>query len=492
MQHAPQTTSRPAARDREVGVARRRPLAWMKDLLSGQIRLSPWWNPAFHVWIWFAIALTIKAVVEPVLHSTYPCFEAGTRCWWAGQDLYDAAICPHDYRYGPAFAMAMTPLALLPTWLGGLLWTWLNTAALFCSLLAMARWVLPGRVSGWREVVFLLLALLGSVRMLWSGQSNPLVFALVAGGAAALTRQRWSWAALLLAMPVHIKVWPIAAAMLLVVCRPRQLAWRFAVALLGVAALPFLTKPAAWVCQQYYGWYCLLVGPAQLRHSYRDAWTIWELIHQPVSAHGYLLLQLGTAALVLALCWRRVRQDSSTAELLTFVLALWTGWQLVFGPGTERNTFGMLAPLSAWAMIGAYRQQRGRILISLSFLLTIASTFGVIERALAIRYPAVLAAHPVGVLLFVGWLLRWGSKPQTEDITIFSARTSAPAWAASETGRSQDIEADVRPHAKPRVQQGERFVDSVIDGRPRVAIRVPRRDSGEPHAAIDESQVARG
>ena len=58
-----------------AAVPRRAVRQWVADLFAGRLRLSPLWNPAFHVWIWFAIALAIKAVVEPVLHSTYPCFE---------------------------------------------------------------------------------------------------------------------------------------------------------------------------------------------------------------------------------------------------------------------------------------------------------------------------------------------------------------------------------------------------------------------------------
>jgi hypothetical protein len=344
----------------------------------------------------------------------------------------------------------------------------LNLAALFCTLRALVRWVLPGRWTAWRESIFLLLALLGSVRMLWSGQSNPLVFALVGGGVVAASRQRWWWAALLLAMPVHIKVWPIAAALLVVVCRPRQLAWRFAVSLLGVAAVPFLTKPAVWVCQQYYAWYELLTGAAQIRHSYRDAWTIWELIHRPVDPHGYLLLQAATAVVVLGLCWKRSRlrplslsshpsplslwergrvrarrQTGATGpaschsdveltqrSALAFVLALWAGWQLVFGPGTERNTFGLIAPLSAWGLLSSLQQRRGRLLMGTAFLLMTASTFGVIERTLAVHYPAVLAAHPLGVLLFLDWLLRWGAKlPADDEVTLFAARAAAPPAA---------------------------------------------------------------
>ena len=400
-------------------------------------RRSPLWITACCAWLALLLAVSIKSVVEPVEHSAYPCFEAGSRCWCEGKNLYEMAVCGHEYRYGPAFAVAMAPLAQLPTWLGGLLWNWVNIAAYFCAVCALVRWVLP---SPWRGTVpfsrptfaslpenrdsphqaaFLLLVLLGAARMIWAAQTNALVFALVAGAAVAIRQERWWWAAVLLAVPVHVKVWPLAAALLMTACWPRQLAWRLAVSLLGVGAIPFLTKPFAWVCSQYHAWFSMLVGPAQIRHVYRDAWTIWELIYVPVNEQGYLALQLAAAAAALGLCWWYRRRATSPAALLTFILALWTAWQMVFGPGTERNTFGLIAPLSAWglltALVGAIsnrpyptlEEKRGRVLMCTAFALTTLANFGVVERALADFFPAVVAMHPVGVLLFVAWLLAW-------------------------------------------------------------------------------------
>jgi len=368
---------------------------------------SPLWIAACCAWLALLLAVSIKCVLEPVEHSAYPCFEAGTRCWWEDKNLYEMAVCHHEYRYGPAFAVAMTPLALLPTWLGELLWNWVNIAVYFCAVCALVRWVLPGDWTPRRQAVFLSLVLLGAARMIWAAQTNALVFALVSGAAVAIRQKRWWWAALLLAVPVHVKVWPLAAALLLAACWPRQLSWRLIVSLLAVGAVPFLTKPFAWVCTQYHAWFSMLVAPAQIRHVYRDAQTIWELIYTPVNEQAYLALQLAAAVVTLGLCWWHRRRAGSTARLLTFILVMWTAWQLVFGPGTERNTFGLIAPLSAWGLLTALGEKRGRTLMCVAFALTTAASFGVVERVLMGFFPAVVAMHPLGVLLFVAWLLDW-------------------------------------------------------------------------------------
>ena len=205
--------------------------------------------------------------------------------------------------------------------------------------------------------LLLALAVFPCTHCLYSSQTNLLVFSLAAFAAIAILDERWWLAALLLAVPVHIKVWPLAGALLLAACWPRRLAWRLPLALAAVAALPLLVRPPAWVWQQYVQWYYYLVGPTLARHTYRDAWTIWELISPPVDPRLYVLLQLTTAAAVLGLCLWQARRIPPPRRVL-LVLACWTSWQLLFGPGTERNTFALIAPLTSWALVIAVLEKR--------------------------------------------------------------------------------------------------------------------------------------
>jgi hypothetical protein len=418
------------------------------------------WSPesaaarwTFHLaragWIALLIAVSVKALVQPVQHSVYPCFEAGGQAWWAGQDLYPRT-CEHEFRYGPACAMALAPLALLPGAWGGLLWIWLNLAVFFAALRTLMKRILPVAWTPGREGLYFGLVLLGILRTIWSGQSNLLVFGLVALAAVAILDGRWWRAAWLLAIPVHIKVWPLAVGLLLAACWPRRLAGRLAVCLVGVAALPFLTKPFFWVCRQYGDWFAVLAGPAQVRHSYRDAWTLWEAIHRPVQPAIYLALQLAAAALVLGLCLRQARRKPSAARLLLFVLMTWGCWQMVFGPATEQNTFGLLAPLSAWALLTCLEEKRGRIVMVPAFVLMLAANFTAIESPLQGLFPLAKAAHPIGVLLLAGWFLWWsaaacGDAPGATAGLSSSADLPPPAPLLDKPGtmRSMVVAPDV-------------------------------------------------
>ncbi len=287
---------------------------------------------------------------------------------------------------------------------GALIWAWLNVGVAFWATAALCRRVFPVVETALLRSCVLIAAVMPAAHCLYASQTNLLVFSLVGFAAIAVLDERWWLAALLLSVAANVKVWPLAAALLLTACWPRRLAWRLPIALLAVAALPLLVKPPQAVLDQYFHWYQQLAGPAQVRHTYRDAWTIWEMISTPVNARLYTLAQLGSAAIMLGLTLRQRRRLPSRL-LVLFVLAAWTTWQLLFGPGTERNTFALIAPLTGWAVVGAVRERRAAWLMGLSYLLTVVSAIGGVEDV----NPWLKTLHPIGILLFFAWFLWWNS-----------------------------------------------------------------------------------
>jgi hypothetical protein len=303
------------------------------------------------------------------------------------------------------FAVLFTPFGLLPTRLGGPLWSLFNVAVLFFALTRLLRQVFPEKWTERQQGLYLILTLIGSVRGLWASQTNSLIIALVALAAAAILERRWWLAAFLLAAPVYIKVWPIAVAMLLIACWPHKLGWRFAVALVLLALLPFLTKPPAVAWRHYQEWWAMLVGSLKIRYIYRDAWTIWELVSPPVPPKLYQCLQLGMAGVTLLLClWQRWWRQESDRQVLTFVLGIWCVWQLVFGPGVERNTICLIGPLVAWGVVTGW-QQRWFGIVAVAYALLALFSFGEFERVGLRISPWFLTVLPIGSFLFGVWLV---------------------------------------------------------------------------------------
>jgi hypothetical protein len=393
---------------------------------------------AIGLWLALAGVILVKTVQNPENHSTYPLFHDAALAWWNGINVYDRNVFGGDYRYGPSFAMSLLPIAWLPYRAGAVLWGLGNVAMAYWAITALARRVLPGMQLPLARSLLLIVSLFPSVHCLYSCQTNLLVFSLVAFATIAILDERWWLAALLLAIPVHIKVWPLAGGLLLAACWPRRLGWRLPLALLAVAALPLLVKPPGWVFEQYVQWYRHLVGPAQIRHTYRDAWTIWELISKPVDPRLYTLLQLTAGAAALGLCiWHS--HCTPPQRLVLFVLACWTSWQLVFGPGTERNTFALIAPLTGWAVVVAFRESRGRWLMTISYLLTVLAAVGGVEE----WRPGLLAMHPVGILLFFAWFLIWGFRGANLQFGDLS-----PLFVP-EVGRDKSGHSDLAPSCVP-------------------------------------------
>ncbi|MEX0718409.1 MAG: glycosyltransferase family 87 protein [Planctomycetaceae bacterium] len=362
-----------------------------------------WLRWAIALWLAFGCALVVKAAVEPVKHSVYPCFELAARGWSAEENIYEIA---RGYRYSPAFAMSFNAFAAFPARLGGMAWQLLNVSALFAGLWLLVRDVLPGRWDDRARAAFLALALIGSARGLWAGQTTSLCFAFAAFAAWGIVHKRWWLAAMCLAIPVYIKVWPIAFALLAMACWPRRLIGRFVLCALLPAAMPFLSKPPHVVVWQYANWAEFLCGPCLGRlGTYRDFWTILAAFRVPPSPRVYTVLQLATAAGVAAWCVARRLKGETDRGLLAFTLAAWAAWQLSFGPATERNTYGLAAPMLAWAVVSSFREDRLRWTAAAAWgCNAVLGGTGAFERLFDRAVPQAEALAPAGVLLLLAWL----------------------------------------------------------------------------------------
>jgi hypothetical protein len=374
-----------------------------------------WIRMAIVLWIALAVAVCVKSIVQKGEHSVYVQYAWSSRHWWADQPLHAKYFETVDiFRYSPTFAILLTPFSLLPDWLGSSLWAVLNIAVTLFALRLLVREILPGAWPPRREAWFLGLTAFGSMSGLWSGQINSLMLAIVILAAAAIKYNRWWTASFLLSLPVFIKIWPIAVVLLLMACWPRQLSWRFLIFFAALALLPFLTRPFNVVAGQYQEWYSSLFVQNQFRWpGYRDAWTIWENLWPPVSQFGYKVLQLASAFLVFLWCIYQRRRIASTGRLLMAIISIWVSWQLLFGPGSEQLTYGIIAPSAAWAVLVSFEERKHRLWTVLTWLILVLCSCGEIETPLIKHlHPAFAMLMPLSVASFAVWLVwhesRWG------------------------------------------------------------------------------------
>ncbi len=366
-----------------------------------RVQLSTRWQvAALAAWLAILAAVSGRVLVQPATRTTYPIFSSSARLWWQGLDLYfpyRPESVQTGYRYCPAFAVLMTPLALLPDGPGGALWRCLGAAVLLGTLAWWVRAVLPRPVS--REQVGLLaLAIMPmALPSVNNGQANVLVAGLLLATTAAVAEARWNLASLCLGLAFVCKIYPLALGMVLVLLYPRPLAWRLALTVAAALVLPFLCQRPEYVCDQYGKWFELLQHDDRsnfgLDGAYRDLWLLLRQFEVPISYSWYRVLQAAGGAGVAALCWWRQRQGWAKRPLLTSTLALTTAWMLLLGPAPESCTYILLAPSLAWGALAALTPPR----LTLGLVLILASVAIFLVAFSAGWFPQATEIHGKGL-----------------------------------------------------------------------------------------------
>ncbi len=333
------------------------------------------WTPAGVtrlVWIALCLLCGLRAFLFPTSHTVYHNYANAGRCWLAGQDAYEVerdqtgAVIPHmsGYRYSPLASVLMVPFSVLPDSWGGMLWRFFNYACFLGAFAYFCKDVLPGAgnlsVRGQAALWLLLVPLsLGSMN---NGQANVLLMALLLGAAAAAVKEHWNLVAALMAGACLLKIYPLAIALLLLAVYPRQLGWRFALAMGAGLLLPFALQHPTYVLNQYQNWYDVLTTDDRVSYpmnqGYRDFYLLTRFFGFAMSHGAYTVLQLGAAALVASVCLAGRLRRWPGQHLVQTLLALGCCWMAVFGPSTESSTFILIAPALAWALVDSFAAHR--------------------------------------------------------------------------------------------------------------------------------------
>ena len=202
------------------------------------------------LWIAAVIVVSIQATAQH--NNNFEIFRASWDNLVAGRDLYAPSDRHRDFfKYAPTFALLFAPLAILPFWLGMLLWNAANAGALYWGL---GRVLDPERAFLARTIVFV-----DTIGAMQNVQSNALVAGLMILAFAELDRRRELRAALAVALATMVKVFPIVAATF-AMFRPYRLP-RFALWMLvvGVALVvaPLIVVSPEQLAAQYRSWFAI-------------------------------------------------------------------------------------------------------------------------------------------------------------------------------------------------------------------------------------------
>jgi hypothetical protein len=263
-------------------------------------------------------------------YNNYVIFERSCQHLIDGQNLY--AAYPHEhmdlFKYSPAFAAAMWPLAQLPDVLGLCLWNIANALILLWAIrslplpptmTALAAWLV------WKD----------QLTSLQNTQSNSIVAALMIFTVIAWERERLAAAAVAVAMSFYLKIFGLAAAMLWIVYphKFRSLVW-CVLATVAIGCLPLLLTSPSNTIDQYSNWFTLL----NTEYPASEGISVMGILHAWFGYQGSKLLVVAIGGIMLVaplLHWRRHGELEYRLGLLASAMI----WVVLFNHRAESATF---------------------------------------------------------------------------------------------------------------------------------------------------------
>ncbi len=382
---------------------------------------------AVALWVLPMLAIGTMVALRPTHRTvTIDSYHHAAGCWWTGQSLY---IGPSGMNYLPHFALLFSPIHALPLWLGEVLWRMIAALALAGGLWQLARGLFPSAPEKpflWATLATMPLCL----ESLRNGNANAQFGGVVLLAVAASLGRRWWTAAALMALATAIKPLGIALLMLApLVYTP--LRGRLGVALLCLAAFPFLFGRPEYVWSQYRdSWANLQACAVVAEHRFADINGIFRTFGTPLGPSVSKLARVIAGGLTAALWWLgalRLREREPLLVLWFYALA--TAYLMLFNPMTESNSYAILAPaLGSWAAWFLFSPEpRGCPPLGWTFL-GMALSMGLLPELLrpVFHNSFALFWHPLMAFAFPVLLARflWHAAPEATDPLPAETRAS--------------------------------------------------------------------
>jgi glycosyl transferase family 87 len=372
----------------------------------------PIWNiSAWVLWTAVVVALILRPLLLSHRGTSFDTYQLAGSHWLHGEDLYTQWM---GFVYSPVVGAFFAPFAWVPISLANVLWRLLNTALLLGGLAAFLKSALFADISKKHfGVLYLLLAPL-AIGNIDISQANPLVEGLLLLAIAAVYSERWTGAAICVAIATAFKIYPIAVGLLICLIAPRRFSWRMLLALLLLLLIPFILQHWSYVWNQYHAWI------ATRTSDDRRQWPVeklpldlWFLIHWvwhiSIDPKIYSLIQLGSAGALALFCAVKTLRGWPRNRILIGLFCFVSIWMTLCGPATESYTYLILAPAIVLALVQAFDGRQPvtlRVLVSAAYLLQLLA----VTRASFLPHFKpfwALSILPFSALLFLAYALLW-------------------------------------------------------------------------------------
>lgn len=378
------------------------------SLADAERRTRNAWLIVAALWIALVLGVLIRSLLKPGSGTVFPIFHTAGARWLHGENLYSGGT---DYLYSPLVAALFSPLALMPFWVANIVW---RLGVVVAYLAAVRAWLHGGtaRIPAKNHAFVFLILLPLSIGSINNAQANPIVVALVMFAIIATRSARWAIAAVCIGVIAYLKIYPLAAGLLLCVIFPQKFSWRLVTALLALCALSFILQKPAYVAEQYQNW--VATRKADERHHDimnrpRDLWTLFAACGIELNLRLYFFIQILGGGVIAALCFVGRLKKWADDRLFTVIFTLVCCWMLLLGPATESSTYILLAPAVSLAVVEAFsrpfpRWMRALVTAAITILIGGGAFIAFAGRR---RDLWSMSVQQIGTVIFAAFALVW-------------------------------------------------------------------------------------
>lgn len=346
------------------------------NFLLGSLRLPNKRSIGIPVLLWFA--LSFAAVLAETLRGSINNYLIFKQVFWHvvhQANLY--ANYPTEYQdtnhYGPVFSLVIAPFAVLPNWMGVILWSMVNAWVLFYAI---------GRLPvGVKQVqVVILVTALELMTAIHNVQFNPMLTAWLILAYVLVEKENDFWATLFIAAGFMVKLYGIAGLLFFVFSRHKlKFVFSFFFWLAVLFCLPMLLSSPSFIVQSYYDWLDALVvkntkNIGDLTVSNMQDICVMGMIRRifhPAGFADWMVLLPAAALIVLPLL--RFGQYASEAFRMRY-LAIVLISVVIFSTSAESATYVIaVAGVAIWYILSYQRVPAAWVHALLIFMLLFTS-----------------------------------------------------------------------------------------------------------------------
>ena len=385
------------------------------------------------IWILFAlITIIAKLDTPPSSGNVFNIYREAGIDWRNGDELYDSK----RFLYFPTAAIPFAPLSTLSFKSGGAIWRLVNILVFALGIFFITK---SATRKPSHQVGMFALSSIIAVALSWSAARHAQMTLMMSGtmmlACVLLERKRWFAAGVCLATAVALK--PLAVALLLVavVVYPKVI-FSTVLSLIFFLLLPFVTQDSSYVLQQYLEFPEVLkiAATRAQTHPFVQIFWLFKSFGLSVSENFQLIIRGFFALLTLIAAWQmHIERTKIPAAIMIY--AILSSYILLFGCGTEANTYAMIAPAVGILLSDSLKNKNRREI----FGYTLALTLLLVSRYFSNTFPGTPLAmfKPYATLIVTGLIisrLEFGNNPLRKAIgkmlSVSKAQRSCPAPSA--------------------------------------------------------------